>query len=82
MKQNLLITAALAVILTLAPATAADLRIATIDLNEVFNNYFKTKVELEKLTAEAKKYEDRLKKLKGDFDQLKTQLERQQKNFM
>ena len=80
MKQNLLITAALAVILTLAPATAADLRIATIDLNEVFNNYFKTKVELEKLKAEAKKYEDRLKKLKGDFDQLKTQLERQQKN--
>ena len=78
MKQNLLITTAFAVMLS--TVSAAELRIATVDLNEVFNNYFKTKVELEKLKAEAKKYEDRLKKLEGDFGQLKTQLERQQKN--
>ena len=78
MKQNLLITTALAVMLS--TVSAAELRIATVDLNEVFNNYYKTKVELEKLKGEAKKYEDRLKKLEGDFGQLKTQLERQQKN--
>ena len=78
MKQNLLITTALAVMLS--TVSAVELRIATVDLNEVFNNYYKTKVELEKLKGEAKKYEDRLKKLEGDFGQLKTQLERQQKN--
>ena len=78
MKQNLLITTAFAVMLS--TVSAAELRIATVDLNEVFNNYYKTKVELEKLKGEAKKYEDRLKKLEGDFGQLKTQLERQQKN--
>ena len=80
MKQNVSITVALAVILSVTAISAAELSIATIDLNEVFNNYYKTKVELEKLKGEAKKYEDRLKKLKGDFDKLKLQLERQQKN--
>lgn len=80
MKQNVSITVILAVILSVVATSATELSIATIDLNEVFNNYYKTKVELEKLKGEAKKYEDRLKKLKGDFDKLKLQLERQQKN--
>ena len=39
MKQNLLITTAFAVMLS--TVSAAELRIATVDLNEVFNNYYK-----------------------------------------
>jgi len=73
-------TIAATVLLLAASATlaAADLKIAVVDLEDIFNNYYKTKIsasnlkkQAEVFKAYAKKLEDSRQKLYDEFKQLR-----------
>jgi outer membrane protein len=52
-------------------AQGQNLKIAVVDMQKVFDGYFKTKDAEEKLKAKAKTYEDELKSRQGEVEKLK-----------
>ena len=54
-----------------AQAQAQNLKIAVIDMQKVFDGYYKTKDAEDKLKAKAKTYEDELKSRQGEVEKLK-----------